>query len=197
MAPASGLTCRPQWTGTARFRRRPKRRDLRCNGKAAYNEVLDCGQAQLPQERLLARALLFEGLPVGQVKGAVVANEPSYVGLDPIQVDEVVLALNVVDHVVERRNDVELGAPRSLDLRDVEALGPQRCFDRLLEDESGTDLVSTNAVQADILPVVRESTEQGDRSHQVAADARERRVGAGVLYVVGAFNDKRLSEGIG
>ena len=146
---------------------------------------------------MLAAAFLLESLPVGIVKEAVVANKPSHVGLYPIQVDEIVFALDVVDHTIERRNDIEFGTSDSLDLRDVEPLGSQRCFDRFLEDESGANLVSTNAIQTDILPVVRESAEQGNRSDQVGANAGERRVGACIVDVVGAFNDKCFSEGVG
>lgn len=83
---------------------------------------------------MFAAALLLESLPVGLLKEAVVANKPSHVAPDPIQVDEIVLTLDVVDHTVERRNDIEFGASDSLDLRNVEALGTQRSFDRLLEE---------------------------------------------------------------
>src|SRR3546814_15931268 len=81
--------------------------------------VLNPGEAELPEQQALAAGFFSQRISVIAVEPSIIACEQSATGLQLAEIDPVILALEIMDHVDQAGADVEF---LPVDPRDVRAL---------------------------------------------------------------------------
>src|SRR3546814_9584273 len=99
----------------------------------------------------------------------VCSSDLSAIGLQLAEIDPVILALEIMDHVAQDGDDVEFLAVDPRDVRDRKAIAGEIGRHLVLEDKTGMDLETLTAAQMDVLEGVEEAGEQVDIADQKSA----------------------------
>src|SRR3546814_4232253 len=84
--------------------------------------VLNPGEAELPEQQALAAGFFSQRISVIAVEPSIIACEQSAIGLQLAEIDPVILALEIMDHVAQDGDDVEFLAVDPRDVRDRKAI---------------------------------------------------------------------------
>src|SRR3546814_9136521 len=87
----------------------------------------------------------------------VCSSDLSAIGLQLAEIDPVILALEIMDHVAQDGDDVEFLAVDPRDVRDRKAIAGEIGRHLVLEDKTGMDLETLTAAQMDVLEGVEEA----------------------------------------
>src|SRR3546814_12857825 len=102
--------------------------------------VLNPGEAELPEQQALAAGFFSQRISVIAVEPSIIACEQSAIGLQLAEIDPVILALEIMDHVAQDGADVEFLAVDPRDVRDRKALAGEIGRHLVLADTTGLDL---------------------------------------------------------
>src|SRR3546814_11216043 len=92
------------------------------HGEAADDMVLNPGEAELPEQQALAAGFFSQRISVIAVEPSILACEQSAIGLQLSEIDPVILAMEIMDHVAQDGADVEFMAFDPRDFLDRKAL---------------------------------------------------------------------------
>src|SRR3546814_16735993 len=84
--------------------------------------VLNPGEAELPEQQALAAGFFSQRISVIAVEQSIIACEQAAIGLQLAEIDPVILALEIMDHVAQAGDDVEFLAVARRDVSDRKAI---------------------------------------------------------------------------